>query len=239
MKLCVLIPARYNSSRIPRKPLFKIKNQSMILRTIKKIKKVIDEKDIYVISDNLKVSNEVKSENIKFILSKKKSLNGTERCSHAFNKIKKNYDFYLIISCDNPFINTSLVKFLIKKIKNKNYAYTVHKKINNNKDVNNRSVAKIVVAKNENILFLSRSKIPTFIKNNSNKVFFSHHGIVALPSHMIKIYKDLNNTPYQVAEDNEWLKLIENGHVIKSFLFHKINSEINTYKDLKIYLGNG
>lgn len=238
MKLCILIPARYNSTRIPKKPLFKINNFSMIIRTVNKIKKVIDKKDIYIISDNLNVFKEVKNENINFIMSKKKCLNGTERCSNALSKIKKKYDYYLIISCDNPFINPSVIKFLKKKIKIKEFAYTVHKKITNSRDINDKSVAKIIVGKNKNILFLSRSKIPTYVKNEKKDFYLSHHGIVALPYKIIKAYKDLKNTKYQLAEDNEWLKIIENGFTIKSYIYNKINSEINNLDDLKLYLTN-
>ena len=55
---------------------------------------------------------------------------------------------------------------------------------------------------------------------------------------MLLKYKKLKNTYYQLAEDNEWLKLIEHGFVIKSYLYHKINSEINDFKDLEYYIKN-
>ena len=49
----------------------------------------------------------------------------------------------------------------------------------------------------------------------------------------LSIYKKLKNTKLQMSEDNEWLKFIENGLRIKSFLVKKINPEINTIKDVK------
>ena len=41
-----------------------------------------------------------------------------------------------------------------------------------------------------------------------------------------------------MSEDNEWLKFIENGLRIKSFLVKKINPEINTIKDVKKLIKN-
>lgn len=238
MKLGVLIPARYNSTRIPNKPLIKINNQSMVCRTVEKISKVIDKKNIFVISDNQKVLDEFNNSKINTILSKKKTLNGTERCSNALLKIKKKYDYYLIISCDNPFINQDIIKFIKKKLKKKNkFAVTVHKRIDYKSELTNLGIAKIVIAKNNDVMYLSRNPIPSFIKQKKQKNF-SHHGIVALPYFMLLKYKKLKNTYYQLAEDNEWLKLIEHGFVIKSYLYHKINSEINDFKDLEYYIKN-
>jgi CMP-2-keto-3-deoxyoctulosonic acid synthetase len=48
-------------------------------------------------------------------------------------------------------------------------------------------------------------------------------------------YKTIANTPLQLKEDNEWLKLIENEYRIFSFLNHSIKPEINTKDDLKNY----
>ncbi len=66
-----LIPSRYNSKKIPYKPLLKlIINQSMVLRTVEKISKVIDKKNIFVISDNQKVLDEFNNLEINIIMKK-------------------------------------------------------------------------------------------------------------------------------------------------------------------------
>ena len=38
MKNCIIIPARYNSKRLPGKPLININGEPLIVRTIKKLK---------------------------------------------------------------------------------------------------------------------------------------------------------------------------------------------------------
>ena len=45
----------------------------------------------------------------------------------------------------------------------------------------------------------------------------------------------MKDTSLQIAEDNEWLKFIESGYKIKSFLVKKILPEVNTLKDLQLY----
>ncbi len=241
MKNCIIIPARNNSKRIPRKPLYKIGNDHLISITLKSILKGYDKKNVYVCTDNQKVRNLVKKHiGNNSVLVKKECLNGTERCSYAINKIKKKYDNYIIISCDMPSIDFSVIKYLEKKFSNEDKfvsGATVHTIVKNKKILNDRNVAKIILSNSNRIIYLSRSKIPgtkKFIKNN----FYSHHGIVILRKKALLEYSKLKNSFLQKTEDNEWLKFIENDYIIKSYLFKKIFPEISTKKDIKKYLLN-
>ena len=55
MKICAIIPTRLNSKRIPNKPLVKIGNQEILLRTYNQTKKFFNKKDIYVFADSKKI----------------------------------------------------------------------------------------------------------------------------------------------------------------------------------------
>ena len=139
-----------------------------------------------------------------------------------------------------PFIEFNVIKYLEKKFLNENKfvsGATVHAVVKNKKILNDRNVAKIILSNSNRIIYLSRSKIPgtkTFIKDT----FFSHHGIVILRKKALLEYSKLKNSFLQKTEDNEWLKLIENDYIIKSYLFKKIFPEINTKKDIRKYLLN-
>ena len=131
-----------------------------------------------------------------------------------------------------PFLNNKIFSFFRKKVKSlKNFdGITVHAKITNPKILFNNSVAKIVLKKNKLIDLISRKKI-----KKNNKKNFTHHGLMLLKRKVLLDYKTIANTPLQLKEDNEWLKLIENEYRIFSFLNHSIKPEINTKDDLKNY----
>lgn len=234
---CIIIPARFNSKRLYGKPLIKVDGEYLILKTINKIKKIFDEKNIYVCTDNKLVKEVVrKNSNVNTIFSNRKCINGTERCSYAIEKINTKYKFFIIVSCDMPFLNAKIVKFLENKMKKekKNIdGLTIHTKIKNEKIAKNKNIAKVVLSKNNRILYLSRKLIPDNNFSKNKTIFFSHHGLVMLKKKVLKNYKKLKNTKLQLAEDNEWLKLIENDFILKSYLYSKIQPEINTKKDLK------
>ncbi len=233
MSTCIIIPARVKSQRIPNKPLVKVtKKDFLLLRTYKRLIKFFPKTDIYITTDSKKVIKKMNSYTENLILIKKFCLNGTERCSHALKYISKEYSNYLIISCDMPFMDGKIVTYLKKKAKKfKNFdGLTVHAKIIKKDIINNRSVAKLILNKDQSIRLISRKEI--IYKKLEN---FSHHGFVLLKKKVLENYKTLKNTKLQIREDNEWLKLIENKYKIYSFLVKSIKPEINTKKDLKKY----
>ena len=73
----------------------------------------------------------------------------------------------------------------------------------------NKSVAKIVVNKKNEVMYISRSPIPNCHKKI--QTFNTHHGPVCLKINYLKSFYKIPNTNLQLNEDNEWLKLIESG----------------------------
>ena len=236
MPICCIIPARYNSKRLPGKPLLKIQKKEILLLTYEKAKKIFLEKNIYVFTDSTKVKKKLNTKIKNLIIFNKSFINGTSRASYGLRYIKKKYSGALILSCDNPFINDSAIKNTIncfKKIeKQKNYcAATIHcKKL---KEKTNKNIAKLVISKNNDVLYISRSNIPF---NPINKKFYlTHHGPVCIKIDHLRQYSRLKMTTLQKLEDNEWLNFIERGYKIKSFLVNNIFPEINTKNDLNYY----
>ena len=65
----VVIPARLKSSRLPNKPLLKIKGIPMIIRTFQRCNKVVKKENIFVATDSNKIINLCKKYNIKTVLT--------------------------------------------------------------------------------------------------------------------------------------------------------------------------
>lgn len=238
MKICAIIPARYGAKRLPNKPLLKVNNKEILLLTYNQVKKVLNPDDIYIFTDAEVVKDRLQDKIKNIIIFKGKFKNGTERVSAGIKKIKKKYDGVVIISCDHPFISKQAITKTIqsfKSIKNdKNYfGSTVHVKSDDRKILEDSNIAKIALNNMNDIIYFSRSAIPHYLINN--KFFYTHHGTVCVKIEILKKYKLFKNSPFQLGEDNEWLKLIENGYKLKSNLISKMPLEINTKKDLKRY----
>lgn len=235
-KICAIIPARYNSKRLPGKPLLKIKDKEILYLTYLKVRKIFSPEDIYIFTESKKLKNIMKNKISNIFVVKGKFKNGTERSSAGLKFIKKKYYGSIIVSCDNPYLSLdsiySTMNIFKKFYKDKSVACTtVHTKSSSLKKFKNRSVAKVVLNKFNDIIYLSRSPIPSLTK----KYFHTHHGPVCLKNDILKKYIKFKFSSLQKDEDNEWLNLIFNGYKIKSKLVKNISREINTKEDLRYY----
>jgi 3-deoxy-manno-octulosonate cytidylyltransferase (CMP-KDO synthetase) len=235
-KICAIIPARYNSKRLPGKPLLKIKDKEILYLTYLKVRKIFSPEDIYIFTESKKLKNIMKNKISNIFVVKGKFKNGTERSSAGLKFIKKKYYGSIIVSCDNPYLSLdsiySTMNIFKKFYKDKSVACTtVHTKSSSLKKFKNRSVAKVVLNKFNDIIYLSRSPIPSLTK----KYFYTHHGPVCLKNDILKKYIKFKFSSLQKNEDNEWLNLIFNGYKIKSKLVKNISREINTKEDLRYY----
>jgi 3-deoxy-manno-octulosonate cytidylyltransferase (CMP-KDO synthetase) len=237
MNICALIPARYKSTRLMGKPLLDINGKTMIQRTWEQTKKCKMLKEIYVVTDNNLIEEECKRIGANVITITKKCLNGTERICHALKELDNKYDIIVNVQGDEPFINPndidSAINEYIKNINNEEIVCsTLHYKITNQKELNNKNVGKLILDKFNRILYCSRALIP---HNKSGDIipdheYFGHIGIfVFRRSYLHKFLEE--NTPAQLSEDIEWLVILEQGYKIISTCVKQGEISINTYDD--------
>ena len=184
----VVIPARYNSSRLS-KPLIKIGN-NLILRTYAQCRKVVDPKIIYVATDDVRIKKLCKENDIKVIMTKKNCLTGTDRIAEVAKKIKRK--FYINIQGDEPICNPSDIKNLIltaqkfpKEIIN---GYTEIKDIN---QFRSGHVPKVVL-EDGRLLYQSRAGIPTTKKKEFVKSW-RQVCIYSLPYKKLMVFQKKKN----------------------------------------------
>ena len=120
MNVTLIIPARYNSSRFPGKPLAKILGKEMILRVLDACK-ILQSKDIKIVvaTDHKKIFNIVKFFGFRVLMTSKKCATGTDRVGEVAKKIKA--DIYINVQGDEPLINSKDIKKIIdakKKFQN-------------------------------------------------------------------------------------------------------------------------
>jgi 3-deoxy-manno-octulosonate cytidylyltransferase (CMP-KDO synthetase) len=239
--ICILIPARYHSSRLLGKPLLKINNKTIIQLTYQQVlkSKYVNENNIFVVTDDDRIIKSINEINGKCIKILENCLNGTERICYALNNIDKKYN--IIVNCqgDEPFINPENIDFSIEKyIENINVenhvCTTLHTKILNYDDLFNRNIGKIIIDKYNNILYCSRSMIPFSKKGKPlpNINYYSHIGIFIFNrKYLDNNYLNDYNSEIQISEDIEWLNIIYHGYKIKSYLVENSEIGINTIDD--------
>jgi 3-deoxy-manno-octulosonate cytidylyltransferase (CMP-KDO synthetase) len=238
-KVCALIPCRYTSTRLPGKALLSIYGKSIIHRTYEQVCKSSYIDKVYIVCDGNEIYDHVNtfSKDACIIISDD-CLNGTDRICHALNMLDSNYDIIVNIQGDEPYINPVNIDYMIQKyidnIKdNEMVCTTIHAIIKNDDDIYNRNIGKMILNGMDDIIYASRGMIP-HTKTGERCIGYeykAHIGAYVFRREFLEKYLSLENTPLQLAEDIEWLKIIEYGYKIKSYSVNFAEIGVNTQDD--------
>lgn len=247
MKIIALIPARLKSTRLPEKPLLKIRNIPIIQHVYNNVKKVKIINEIIILTDDIKIKSVVdkflnNTTNNSCHIINEECLNGTERIITYLKKYNKNSypnDTIIVnIQGDEPFINPNNINMAIQ-----NYLYkknkiqdlvcsTIFYKTNNIKDIDNKNRGKIVLDNKNNIMYCSRNIIPSNKKNKiiPDHLYNIHIGIFVFDYNYLMNEFHIN-TPLQLLEDIEWLKIMEQGYKINCIEVTEHEIGVDTIED--------
>jgi len=233
-----MIPARYSSTRLPGKPLLKINGKTIIERTyIQTLEsKLID--DVFVVTDDDRIIEHITSIGGNCIKIDSECLNGTERICKALEHISNDYDIVVNVQGDEPFIDSANIDFAINKyIEHQSdelmVCTTIHTELTNNSEINNTGIGKMVMDVNDNVMYCSRAVLPHTKTGQLSKTnhYYGHIGIFIFRRSYLPKFIEYPNTPSQLSEDIEWLKIIEMGYRIKSYPVQSYEIGINTIDD--------
>lgn len=226
MKIIGIIPARLNSVRLPRKPLLKINDKTLIEVVYNNCKKSnLD--DVIVACDSKEIYDEVIKFGGKAIISKKIHKNGTSRIAEAALELQA--DFIVNIQGDEPFFDVNSINEFIKHLDKKYPVYTVYTTKNFNVDDFNN--VKVILNKNSEAIYFSRSRIP-FNRNNYDS-YNKHIGVYAYDYSFLQKYNNLKISKVENAESLEQIRILFHGYKIKCIEINGNFIGIDNQKDLE------
>jgi 3-deoxy-manno-octulosonate cytidylyltransferase (CMP-KDO synthetase) len=244
MKIFGIIPARFNSTRFPGKPLVIIQEKPMIQHVYERTSKCSLLEKVIVATDDKRIFKTVKNFNGEVILTSDKHQSGTDRCGEVAGYLvnsgmaDKN-DILVNIQGDEPFIDPKQIELTISLFDRKNVCIaTLARQIKNKSDIFNPNVVKVVFGSQGNALYFSRQCIPFLIsleKENwpETGVFYEHIGIYAF---RINILNELIKLPVGLLEQNEkleQLRWLENNYPIHVNITSLETYSIDIPDDLK------
>lgn len=218
MKIIGVIPARYQSSRFPGKPLADIMGKSMIRRVYEQAKKSKELSAVVIATDDERIMEHVLQFTDNVMMTSVNHNNGTERVMEVVDTLSnknENYDIVVNIQGDEPLISPNAIDEVISILTenaNADIATLINQsEISDIDDVNN---IKVVIDNKGKALYFSRSPIPYYRSTGMRKTYNKHIGIYAFKIDVLKNIVLLEKTPLEIAESLEQLRWIENGYAV-------------------------
>jgi len=215
MKILGVIPSRYASSRFPAKPLAKIGTQSMVQRVYNQAKKAALLDEVYVATDHQLIEDHVKSFGGKVMMTSQKHRNGTERIFELQSLLSESYDAIVNIQGDEPFIQPEQIDLLCEAIARQDVDIaTLAKKIEQQDELFNSDVVKVIFNAHYRAIYFSRQAIP-FLRGQEQSAwlkkqdYFKHIGLYAYKTKVLRELVNLVPSPLEQAESLEQLRWLE------------------------------
>ncbi|MCJ7498114.1 MAG: 3-deoxy-manno-octulosonate cytidylyltransferase [candidate division Zixibacteria bacterium] len=227
-----VIPVRYNSSRLPGKPLIPLRGKPLIQRVYERASKSKLLDSLFVATDDQRIENKVKGFGGKVVLTSQKPKTGSDRVAEAVKNL--NYDLVLNIQGDEPFLKPEMLDELISFMQKNKYVRmgTLAKKVKDKDFFENPDRVKVVLDKNGNAIYFSRFPVP-FRRKKEKSDYYEHIGVYAFRKKFLSRYAELKQTPWEKSESLEQLRVLENGYKIKVLLTKYGSKSINSHVDLK------
>ena len=248
MDFTVVIPARYDSSRLPGKPLMDIAGMTMIQRVYVQAKKS-NATQVVVATDDQRIFDHVVSFDGQVCMTSENHQSGTDRLQEVTKKLGLPENHIVVnVQGDEPLIPPEVINQVASNLSANLSAgvATLCESINSKDDFNNPHVVKVVADKNSLAMFFSRAPIPyhredvTYDADITNACFkpMSHIGIYAYRVSMLNKFVCWPAAPIEQVELLEQLRFLWNGekiHVDQSI--KHVPGGIDTQQDLEYAVG--
>ena len=244
MKIVAAIPARLNSSRLPKKLLRDICGKTLITRTYEATVNSNLFDDVLVVTNSSEIIAELESSKVKYIFDDANYQTGTDRIAGVASKIEA--DIIINVQGDEPFINSNTIESILNTFKhdkeNNIKIVSVMTPIKDDQELKNPNNVKVFTDESNNAIYFSRHPIPFKIDLNISKAH-KHVGIYAFRKKSLIEFAKLNVGELESSEKIEALRLIENDIKIKMInsndTFIGIDTEEDIQKAIKIFCEKG
>jgi len=210
-----IIPARYESSRFPGKPLAPILGKPMFWHVYQKALQCSSLKETYLATDDERICQEAAKLNVPFVMTDPGHRSGSDRILEAVQKLNWSQDSVIMnIQGDEPTLNPIMLKQLISPFRDPKVLVSTLACPITSAEADNPNKVKVVCSSSGQALYFSRSKIP-YSRDGKNAKYLCHIGLYSYRFEILKRFCQLQESFLEDQEKLEQLRFLEADIPIK------------------------
>lgn len=230
----VVIPARYDSSRLPGKPLADICGKPMIQRVYERAVMARGVDRVLVATDDPRIRDAVRGFGGEVAMTSSSHPTGTDRIAEAM--VNDDAEIVVNVQGDLPLLDPDNVAAAIAPMRADASLQmsTLMTPIRDDVELRNPNVVKVVTDAAGNALYFSRAPIPHRRDGVGSDVVigYRHIGLYAYRRRFLLEFARLPPTPLEQAEKLEQLRALERGYRIAVVEVADAGVEVDTPADL-------
>ena len=219
MQVVGVIPARYHSSRLDGKALADIAGRPMIQHVWERCREAASLDRIILATDDERIETAARSFGAEVVMTDPHHASGTDRIAEAVRDIDCNV--VVNIQGDEPMLDPLMIDEVVEPFRNEpgTQFATLGQLIDDEAELNDPNVVKVVRDQRGEALYFSRSLIPhARVAGESQAHPLKHIGLYAYTKECLERFSTLEPTPLEKTERLEQLRALENGIPIRVVL---------------------
>lgn len=236
MTQCIaIIPARYDSTRLPGKPLLDIGGKTLLQRVYEQVVRAAEIDRIIIATDDERIETHARQLGAEVEMTFRSHKSGTERCAQVARQFWTD-DIIINVQGDEPFIDPKLIDHLARVMLEDDWIgiASYRTPILDENVANNPNNVKVVASKDNKALYFSRQTIPFGTDPAKTPTWYKHMGIYGYKNKILQEITTLQPTPLEQAEKLEQLRWLENGYAIHMLTADHESLGIDTFEDLEL-----
>jgi 3-deoxy-manno-octulosonate cytidylyltransferase (CMP-KDO synthetase) len=235
-RVLAVIPARFESSRLPGKPLIKLGDREMILRVCDSVSKMKRISGFLVATDDQRIFDTVVHAGYSAMMTLSSHQSGTDRVAEVAQD--RDDEFILNIQGDEPFLHPDVLDDFINQALNQDKKFdvgTLASPLKSFQEWQDPNIVKVVCDSQGQALYFSRSPIPYMSRErfSDDPSALKHVGVYLFPRDALFWVSKLRPSRLECLEKLEQLRVLENGG---SIFVHETpwdSAGIDTAEDVK------
>jgi 3-deoxy-manno-octulosonate cytidylyltransferase (CMP-KDO synthetase) len=214
-----IIPARWASSRFPGKPLHPLLGKPLLQHVFERASLCAELDELVIATDDDRITALCKKIGAKVIKTRPDHPSGTDRIAEAAQQCEA-ASHVINIQGDEPLLEPELVDTLARELrKDSNIPMiTAGSPLDDPELLADSNIVKLVIDRNQNALYFSRSPIPFRRSDTPTLPTYRHLGIYGYQVDFLKHFITLPPSSLEIAEGLEQLRALENGTTIRVHL---------------------
>jgi 3-deoxy-manno-octulosonate cytidylyltransferase (CMP-KDO synthetase) len=212
---CVVVPARYASSRYPGKPLVPLLGKPMVLWVAERSAEAVGRENVYVATDDERIAEIVSEAGFSTLMTSSGALTGTDRLAEASQLV--DYDIYINVQGDEPMVNPNDIRRCIEmKAKHPDRIINGYCWVGVDEDPANINLPKVITNEQDDLIYMSRVALPAFKdRANAPKRYKKQVCIYGFSRNELLAFANFGRkSELEAAEDIEILRFFELGYTV-------------------------
>ncbi|MGE9291232.1 MAG: 3-deoxy-manno-octulosonate cytidylyltransferase [Puniceicoccales bacterium] len=234
----IIVPARLESVRFPRKLLYVVRGEPLILHTARQVQRSAPDCPLYFAVADEELAGVLEAEGFQCVLTDPSLASGTDRIAYANREIGA--ERVVNVQADEPLVSKSQIEMLFALLEGGAAMSTLAIPLDGLKRFKDPNQVKVVRALQGHALYFSRAPIPWDRESAGNPdpgtmgslPVLGHLGLYGYRASFLEQFVSLPPSPLEQIERLEQLRALENGAEIQVGLTEERTVGVDTPEDV-------